>query len=342
MSALSSGASAKSLVPGDAHALRSFVQSFDGLGGGLQDAARQLRAIESGAWQGTAGDAFRDLLVDQPRRFDRGAEAFTAARSACLTYATELEHAQLLASRARLRYDEAAESTARWQTRSAAFRDLQSRAAAGEVAAVAALTRSPVPTAADPGAIGRAEAERMLAAARADVVAAAARAAAKLDAASRGAPKRPGILKRIARWGSEFGGGFVESVRGMGEFVSTYSATRLLLDPAGWSKDVVAMGRGLRYGVEHPVDFGKVLLDWETWQESPARAIGHLGPDALMVLATAGSSAAATRGMRASAAMTKAAKVADTVDGVTTGSGVAGAGEQLDDLKKKRAAACAK
>ncbi len=58
-----------------------------------------------------------------------------------------------------------------------------------------------------------------------------------------------------------------------------------------------ALGAGLVYGVTHPVELGKVLIDWDTWQESPGRAIGHLLPDLLLTLATAGGGAAA-RGAR--------------------------------------------
>lgn len=51
---------------------------------------------------------------------------------------------------------------------------------------------------------------------------------------------------------------------------------------------------------DDPVGFGtelgKGLLDWDTWADDPARAIGHLLPDAVAALFTAGTGAAATRG----------------------------------------------
>ena len=58
------------------------------------------------------------------------------------------------------------------------------------------------------------------------------------------------------------------------------------------------LSEGLAYGVQHPVELGKALVDWDTWQESPGRAIGHLVPDLLLTLASGGAGSAA-RGARA-------------------------------------------
>ncbi|MDO4716546.1 MAG: ADP-ribosyltransferase domain-containing protein [Propionibacteriaceae bacterium] len=52
--------------------------------------------------------------------------------------------------------------------------------------------------------------------------------------------------------------------------------------------------------VTDPVAFGKemgkALLDWETWADDPARALGRLAPDIIIGLATAGTGTAASRG----------------------------------------------
>ena len=55
--------------------------------------------------------------------------------------------------------------------------------------------------------------------------------------------------------------------------------TGLTTDPIGFGKEL-----------------GKSLLDWDTWADDPARAIGHLVPDAIVAVATGGSGALATRG----------------------------------------------
>lgn len=62
---------------------------------------------------------------------------------------------------------------------------------------------------------------------------------------------------------------------------------------------------------DDPVEFGKNLgkglLDWDTWADDPARALGHLVPDAVVAVATAGTGTAATRG---------AGSIDDLVDGM--------------------------
>ena len=57
--------------------------------------------------------------------------------------------------------------------------------------------------------------------------------------------------------------------------------TGLTTDPLGFGKEL-----------------GKSLLDWDTWADDPARALGHLVPDAVVAVATAGTGALATRGAK--------------------------------------------
>ena len=42
-------------------------------------------------------------------------------------------------------------------------------------------------------------------------------------------------------------------------------------------------------------EIGKGVLDWDTWADNPARALGHLVPDIVMAVATAGTGTAATK-----------------------------------------------
>ena len=53
----------------------------------------------------------------------------------------------------------------------------------------------------------------------------------------------------------------------------------LITDPVGFGKEM-----------------GKAVLDWETWADDPARALGRLAPDIVVALATAGTGTAASRG----------------------------------------------
>ena len=66
------------------------------------------------------------------------------------------------------------------------------------------------------------------------------------------------------------------------------------------------MAKGIYTGLTtDPIGFGKELgkslLDWDTWADDPARAIGHLVPDAIVAVATAGTGALATRGAKGGA-----------------------------------------
>ncbi|MGH8968871.1 MAG: putative T7SS-secreted protein [Actinomycetes bacterium] len=147
----------------------------------------------------------------------------------------------------------------------------------------------------------RDRAEGLLAAARDLVREAGDRAARTVAAAWSAAPREPRWWEDAGHFVAEIGRGAWEATAGLAEFAWSVSQVRMLVDPQGWARDMHALAQGLTYGATHPVEFGKAVLDWETWQESPGRAIGHLVPDLLVTLATAGGGAAvrATRGVRA-------------------------------------------
>ena len=50
--------------------------------------------------------------------------------------------------------------------------------------------------------------------------------------------------------------------------------------------------------LEFGKNLGKAVLDWDTWSDDPARALGHLLPDAIAAVFTAGAGTAATRGAK--------------------------------------------
>jgi hypothetical protein len=83
-----------------------------------------------------------------------------------------------------------------------------------------------------------------------------------------------------------------------------------LYDPGGAGANWKALGSGLLYGVEHPVEFGKALIDWKDWTNGhPGRAIGELLPTiALAVLS--GGAGAAGRGAAGAADAERAAQAA--------------------------------
>lgn len=69
-------------------------------------------------------------------------------------------------------------------------------------------------------------------------------------------------------------------------------AQRTIIDPDGYVENQVGLVKGLAHGVTHPVEFAKAVVDWDTWVESPGRALGHLLPTIALARATAGAGAA--------------------------------------------------
>lgn len=156
-----------------------------------------------------------------------------------------------------------------------------------------------------------ARAESMLAEARQRVAAAGVVAARAIAAAWQRAPREPHWWEKAGHFVAEIGRGAWEATAGLAEFTWQVSTVRMVVDPAGWMRDMEHLGEGLCYGVQHPVELGKAVLDWDTWQESPGRAIGHLLPDLVLTLATAGGGATA-RAARGVEAVEDVADVATT------------------------------
>ena len=87
---------------------------------------------------------------------------------------------------------------------------------------------------------------------------------------------------------ASFGTGVGESVRDLAEFAWSVSPIRRMVDPVGYSQTMTGLVKGLWYGVTHPVEFGKAVIDWDTWKRDPMRALGHLVPDFLGTLFSGG------------------------------------------------------
>lgn len=336
MTELQAGATALTLVPGDSASIRDLAQHFGGLADGLGQGAADLSAIESGTWRGAGGDAFRRILADQPNKFRRGAGAFAAARTACLAYAEVLDGAQLLARRAVDEYGQATEVSARWRIQVREYAALTQRARGGDPAAARQLAMQSEPACGDPGFAGRTRAEETLAAGVDGLAEAAARAAESLDRAAREAPRRPSLLRSVGHELFEFGKGAYESVLSLGTFAVTFGPGRFVVDPGGWGRDTGALGKGFLYGAAHPIEFGKAILDWDTWAESPARAVGHLAPDIALAMVTGGAGPVASRGIETAEASQRVLKTAKGISKVSTQAGRAAPLQGMRDLEQTR------
>jgi hypothetical protein len=276
MSGLSATASAASLVPGDPAQVEWLAREYARYAGGACDAVRALRRIDTGAWVGPAGDAFRKAIGQVPDKLERGQSAFARAARCLSDYARVLRDAQADAAAAALRYADAEQATARWHAQAAQTRSLH-----------------------DPGADERGAAEQLLRGARERVDAAARRAASVLDDARHGAPHEPGLLSKAVHAVGSFLAGAGEATWGLAELSFRLSPTYALIDPEGFVDNAENLGKGVVYGVEHPKELGKAVLDWDTWAHDPARALGHLVPDLLLAVATAGAGEAGVAAGRA-------------------------------------------
>lgn len=78
MAELGESGNPRDLIPGDPDAVERNVTAIRGRGKSMEIAGDDLKKIDSGAWEGAAGDAFRDKFTYEPARWHRAADAFEA------------------------------------------------------------------------------------------------------------------------------------------------------------------------------------------------------------------------------------------------------------------------
>lgn len=295
---LAAGATARDLVPGDPDELDRLAARLSVFASGMSDAADKLGNVEAAGWTGPAAEAFSTLVGEQPEKYRAAGSSFGEAISALRAYTGVLRRAQADAGRAVMLVASADRESEQWRGQRAAH-DADVR--------TAQINGDPPPAgreppASDPGGADRAAAQRLLGDAREQVRAQGRVMAAALSAAADDAPEKPGLFDRVVDGVGDFFGGVWEGVKGIGDTVvmlAKLSTIRMLIDPKGWRRDVTDLGKGLRWGVTHPVEFGKAIVDWETWKSNPLRAFGKLIPDIAIAIATAGAGAAASGSSRA-------------------------------------------
>ncbi|MDP9070670.1 MAG: WXG100 family type VII secretion target, partial [Actinomycetota bacterium] len=99
MSPRGPGGSPSDLVPGDPGGVEALAGRLRAYAEGAAAGAARLRAIDSGAWEGEAADAFRAVIDEIPSKLERGAGAFAEAADALGAYAATLRSAQEVATR---------------------------------------------------------------------------------------------------------------------------------------------------------------------------------------------------------------------------------------------------
>jgi hypothetical protein len=160
-------------------------------------------------------------------------------------------------------------------------------------------------------------------------------AAGSLLALAGAAPARPDGWSRrwhrVNQWRAEVALGAAESTEALAGTVLKIAAR--VTDPFHRQPpdDVRQIAAVVLGAARHPVELGQAMLDWDTWQANPARAVGHLVPDALAAIASAGTAA----GVRAGTAAGRgrdALRVAATRDSLrreATGSVASAARQEL-------------
>jgi hypothetical protein len=314
-------------IRGNPAAIRSRAATTRGKGQLFFDTGDALAKISVDGWTGRAADHFRDRHDLEPDRWTEAGNGFLRAGSALEGYAAAVEDAQRRAAWAEGEYargdDVTSSARSSYDADVARAREEQSNAIAlGGTGSVGTLTILPFD---DPGQAIRQGALDELASARADLDAAAHTCADEVRRGCADAPEEPGWLES----GLRFVGGVLE---GAGEALWDL-ATLTPFSPINMLQDLTALATGdltpeelmAKYRLsletaqgmldalaEDAVGFGKELgkglLDWDTWADDPARALGHLVPDAVVAVLTAGSGTAATRGV---------GSIDDVADGLT-------------------------
>lgn len=288
MKDLAVGARPQDLFPGVPEEVEALANRLIVYADQAGEAAARLGAIDAGAWVGEAGDAFREAIGEFPAKLQRGSDAFWDAAYALRAYAATLREAQATAARAIEIFTEADRQTSAWAAQSESYGNLRLSESTGGMA-----PGGPPSTDDDPGEFLRAEARHLVERAREDVEAAARRSAARLKDAGDAAPNKPGFFRRAISAVGDFGRGAVEGTVGMATFAFKLTPTYALVDPDGYVENLAGMGKGLVYGVTHPVEFAKAVTNWDMWLDNPARALGQLVPELALALATAGAGGAA-------------------------------------------------
>jgi hypothetical protein len=310
-------------VPGDPPAIRDRAGTARAKGRELVGVADALQRITTDGWTGRAADRFREKFDPEPHRWRQAGDGFVAAGQALDGWAAALERAQATARRAAAEYARGERLTAEAQAAYARYvHRAEENAAAGYTVVLEPFH--------DPGEAVRGSAVAAMDSARAELDGAAAVCAGALRGACAAAPERRNWLET----GLAFAAGVGESVAEMANLVKWVSPLaplyalqdvltgRLTIEEfAAQRKMTAEQARSLLESArEDPAgfaaNFGKAMVNWDTWADDPARAAGNLVPDAALTIATAGAGGAAVAAERGALSFERFATGADDlVDG---------------------------
>lgn len=277
--AIPADATVQSLVPGKPDDLEDLARAMSGHAGAFTEGARALRRLDSSSWTGQAADAFRTALSRLPRQLDDASDAFTDAAKAVRTYKHVLITAQATAKDV-IEHDAPAARTAS-RNHHLAVDDYNTAQTTGD-------TTVARPPASDPGQSAMRAAADRVNNAREDVHEAAHIAHRKLTDAGKNAPDKPSQFLSFLK-------GLGEGSVGLLEFVAKANPMYVFVDPKGFVENQTMTLDALVGGARDPVGFGKAVVDWDTWRDDPARAMGHLAPNLALAAATKGAAGSTRR-----------------------------------------------
>ncbi|MCZ2525921.1 WXG100 family type VII secretion target [Streptomyces sp. HB2AG] len=297
---IAAGTTVTDLVPGDPDKVDALAARLSSHGKSFADSAQMLRGLDTSSWTGEAAEGFRTAVAKLPAGLDRAQEAFASAQRAVDAYADVLRQAQ---KDVKALLDDAAEARLASRKHSYAVEDYRQAVERGDV-------NPGKPPEEDPGAVAMVSVLAKVEAAQARVDAAAVTADRVLRAAAEAAPDKPGLWEQAKDWAGGIKQGFTEAGLDLLKTGIKSQPLYAVVDPAGFLTQLTSTADGLIWGVQNPKQFLLAATDWETWQTDPARALGRMGPDALLGLATGGFGGAATRAAGAARRGTGAAREA--------------------------------
>lgn len=279
-----------------------------------------LSSLKSDGWEGRAADHFRSKFKVQTKGWLDAQEAFSSASEAYSSYASALASAQGQCDEIRSRWKQGRDAVQQAQNNQA---DARSQAAAeGGIPMFDASCDE------GPGRSAMAAAVADFETLVGQVNEASDLLITALDAGIAKLPERT-WWDSVKRTVGSVVTGFVEAVADLVKLGLALSGVPMLFDFGRMLMGQMTLDEfcakhstipmetiaGLAKALwEDPGAFfaglGKAIVDWDTWTDDPGRAIGHLLPDVLIAIATAGTGTAASAGEKATSGAARLARMA--------------------------------
>lgn len=324
-------------IPGDPGSIRTHAADLRSRGTGFVSVADGLESISTSGWESLSATMFREQFSVEPGRWRDAGQGFVTAATALEAYAGQLETAQATAAWATTEYARGDDATT--QAKAACDADVargqREKAAYEAQGGTYTLTILPF---VDPGQAIRDNATSTFETAKSTLDGQAHTCADGVRAGCAGAPaKRNWLESGLAFVGDVFVG-IWEGVEGLAELammpftmISDMLTDLTKLATGELTPEELAMKYQLKVEdaqavlqafLDDPVGFakeiGKAILDWDTWSDNPAKAIGHLVPDIILAVATLGAGTAASATERGVTGVARGAEAVEEVATVAT------------------------